>query len=84
MPVNTLLLTRLLKSGNAGWPDPQKIFSKYYRSPHAQRQPGTGLGLYLVKHLVDLLGGEISYQPNTDSIQLVVNLPIDAKVTSQL
>ena len=70
--------------GNAGWPDPQKIFSKYYRSPHAQRQPGTGLGLYLVKHLVDLLGGEISYQPNTDSIQLVVNLPIDAKVTSQL
>lgn len=29
--------------GSAGWPDADKVFQKYYRSPQARRQAGTGL-----------------------------------------
>jgi len=38
------------------------LFQKYYRTPDAQSRgiKGTGLGLYLVKHLVEAHGGEIT------------------------
>jgi signal transduction histidine kinase len=47
--------------GPAGLPDPDKLFDKYYRSPHAHQYTGSGLGLYLVRHLAGLLGGRLSY-----------------------
>jgi signal transduction histidine kinase len=47
--------------GPAGLPDPDKLFDKYYRSPHAHRYTGSGLGLYLVRHLAELLNGRLSY-----------------------
>lgn len=50
--------------GNAGWPDAGRLFQKYYRSPHARRQAGTGLGLYLVRSLAATLGGRIDYAPD--------------------
>mgnify|MGYP002132787962 CR=1 FL=1 len=59
----------------AGWPDGAQVFEKYYRSPHARRQAGTGLGLYLVRNLVQTLGGEIRYEPNNMWIQFVIELP---------
>ncbi len=45
--------------GEAGKPDPQKVFSKYYRAPGAYHSTGSGLGLYLVAGLVKMIGGEI-------------------------
>ena len=36
-----------------------KIFNKYYRADEAQATPGAGLGLYLVRTIVQQLGGEI-------------------------
>lgn len=33
----------------ASWPDPDKVFTKYYRSAGAEAQSGTGLGLHLVR-----------------------------------
>lgn len=58
--------------GSAGWPEPRKLFQKYYRSPHARRQAGTGLGLYLVKHLVGVLGGRIDYSPDSSRIRFLI------------
>lgn len=64
------------RPGTAGFPDPARVFNKYYRSPAAQRQAGTGLGLYLVRSLAQVLGGRISYLPDTESIGFVLTLPL--------
>ena len=49
------------QAGTAGLPDAAQLFEKYYRSPQARRVSGSGLGLFLVKGLIDLLQGAISY-----------------------
>ncbi len=46
-------------------PDDQaKLFTKFFRSedPAAQEMPGTGLGLCIVKNLVELQGGQIEVE----------------------
>lgn len=60
--------------GPAGWPDPQKIFTKYYRSSGAQRGSGSGLGLYLARQLARSLGGSLDYLPD-GQVQFILWLP---------
>lgn len=48
--------------GSSEWPDEAQLFSKYYRSAKAQRQSGTGLGLYLSRNLTEQLGGSLRYR----------------------
>jgi signal transduction histidine kinase len=65
--------------GRAGWPDKDKLFSKYYRTPGAQRQAGTGLGLFLVRNLLLKLGGQVYFAPQGEEVRFVVLLPsVDA------
>lgn len=45
--------------GAAGMPDPQRLFDKYYRSPGAHKQTGSGLGLYLVAGLAKRIGAAV-------------------------
>jgi signal transduction histidine kinase len=61
--------------GPAGWPDGDQVFDKYYRSPNARRQAGTGLGLFLVRHLMATLGGHIRYAPDDRCVSFVIELP---------
>ena len=35
----------------------ERVFEKFYRSPRAQRRPGAGLGLYIVRKIALLHGG---------------------------
>ncbi|BCN94147.1 ATPase [Thiomicrorhabdus immobilis] len=44
-------------------PDSKQLFTKYYRAKTAHKQTGSGLGLYIVKCLVDQLQAEIFYLP---------------------
>lgn len=56
-----------------------KIFSKFYRVGNEETRslPGTGLGLYIVKELVHLLGGSLSLQDNTPHGSVfAVSLPL--------
>lgn len=62
--------------GPAGWPDPGRVFEKYYRAPYAQRRTGTGLGLYLVLHITALLGGRVQYRPQAPWLRFEVLLPL--------
>ena len=59
--------------GDAGVPDPERLFTKYYRSRRAHRHPGSGLGLFLVSNWVKAMGGKVSYEchENDDASQSV-------------
>ena len=70
-----LLLSVINQPGLSGWPDADQIFTKYYRSSHAMRQSGTGLGLYLSYKLAAQLGGELRYRPDSQHIQFDLWLP---------
>jgi two-component system, sensor histidine kinase LadS len=50
--------------GPAGVPDTDQLFKKYYRNPAAHHQVGSGLGLYLVRGLLKILGGRIDPAPS--------------------
>ena len=38
----------------------EAIFERYYRSPTASSRPGAGIGLHIVRRVVDMHGGEVS------------------------
>ncbi|OYU19969.1 MAG: hypothetical protein CFE34_02490 [Rhodobacteraceae bacterium PARR1] len=62
-------------AGQAGMPDPARVFERYYRSPRALSQIGSGLGLYLVQGLVRILGGGIAYEPDAGRVRFRLWLP---------
>ena len=61
--------------GMAGWPDEQKLFDKYYRAIGAQRESGSGLGLFLSRQLAQSLGGTLDYIPSTQKVEFVLWIP---------
>lgn len=61
--------------GSAGLPDPDRLFEKYYRSPRAKSLSGSGLGLYLVKRLLELLHGSIHFESQQDKACFSIWLP---------
>jgi signal transduction histidine kinase len=61
--------------GSAGMPDPQRVFEKYYRSPGAGGKTGSGLGLYLVRSMSELIGGQVRYCPTPNEIRFELWIP---------
>ena len=64
--------------GLAGWPDPEEVFSKYYRASGAQRESGSGLGLYLSRQLANSLGGSLTYEPHDQYVEFVLWIPLNS------
>jgi K+-sensing histidine kinase KdpD len=62
--------------GLAGWPDAEQIFSKYYRASGAQRESGSGLGLYLSRQLAKSLRGSLTYEPHSQYVEFVLWIPL--------
>jgi signal transduction histidine kinase len=62
----------LIQVSDSGWGIPKEfqdqVFSKFFRAQNIVKREttGTGLGLYLVKGLVDALGGDIWFESNED------------------
>jgi signal transduction histidine kinase len=63
------------KPGLASWPDPDRVFQKYYRSSGAQSISGTGLGLFLVASLAQMLAGTCRYAPDDTHVRFELWLP---------
>ena len=61
--------------GTAGLPDPVQLFQKYYRGAQARRLSGSGLGLFLVKAMLDLMQGQITYAEASGQANFSVWLP---------
>jgi signal transduction histidine kinase len=61
--------------GLAGKPDPEIVFSNFYRPGQATRWTGSGLGLYLVHGLVGNLGGKMIYHDLGARVGFQVSLP---------
>lgn len=63
------------KIGIAGVPEESNVFKKYYRNKAAHHEIGSGLGLYLVKTMTHLLGGEIIYSHDNNCVCFNLLLP---------
>ena len=63
--------------GQQGYPDPEKVFNRFYRHPLASDTTGSGVGLYLVQELATLLKGYVHYRyhAETQQVSFVVELP---------
>lgn len=71
---------RISNSVNPGEaPEANRLFEKYYRNTHARRQSGSGLGLFLVKGLMDLMQGTITYELKDARVTFEVWLPSQAQ-----
>lgn len=62
--------------GLAGWPDKAQLFNKFYRSSGAQRESGSGLGLYLAQQLTNSLSGTLIYAPSSQYVEFVLWIPL--------
>lgn len=56
-------------------PDPRYVFTKYYRAPEALRSTGSGLGLYIVRGLSTMLGGDARYSADQPNVVFEVWIP---------
>lgn len=64
------------KPGQAGFPDPSRVFEKYYRSPGAQHRSGSGQGLFLVKKCAELIGGKVNYTIQYEQVEFTLWIPV--------
>jgi two-component system, sensor histidine kinase LadS len=62
-------------AGPAGLPHAERLFEKYYRSPQARRLSGSGLGLFLVRGLLELMHGRVDYATRGDRAVFSVWVP---------
>ncbi|HHH49383.1 MAG TPA: sensor histidine kinase, partial [Saprospiraceae bacterium] len=76
------VLLKIIDNG-IGIPDKEKkhIFEKFYRvgNEDTRKTKGTGLGLYIVKRIVEAHAGKITIEDNqpTGSI-FIINIPINS------
>lgn len=56
--------------------DQKKVFRRFFRGKHAADVTGTGIGLSLVKELVDLTHGTIELQSNSSGTTFVLRIPL--------
>lgn len=66
--------------------DRDKIFTKFFRASNIKDKDtdGTGLGLYMVKMLVEYVGGKISFTSTEDvGSTFVLELPLEGMVAHQ-
>lgn len=62
--------------GRAGFPDPDRVFEKFWRSPRASYRSGSGQGLFIAWRLAHLMSGQLRYTPDEDCVSFRLELPM--------
>lgn len=52
------------------------IFDKFYRGRNCGGAPGSGLGLYIVRYVMERMGGRVALRNQADGLEAVVFLPL--------
>ena len=50
------------------------IFGKFYRGKNCGQEPGSGLGLYIVKYITEKMGGKVLLHNHADGLEVTVFL----------
>jgi len=62
--------------GSVGTPDVRQVFRKFYRAPGARGKTGSGLGLHIAEGMARLLGGNLKYSMQGDTVQFTLWIPL--------
>lgn len=60
--------------------DINKVFRRFYRSDKSRTMPGNGLGLSMVKAIIDFHHGEIELADNQPGLVVTITLPHDTSI----
>ncbi|MCM1105335.1 MAG: HAMP domain-containing histidine kinase [Blautia sp.] len=62
----------------AGIPDEDMpfIFDRFYRGKNSGGEQGSGLGLYIVRYIMEKMGGTVTLCNRPDGLEAVVSLPV--------
>ena len=59
--------------------DRERVFAKFVRLPQAEGRPGTGLGLYIARNLVEMNGGRLLLSaPDSGGTRFEIRIPVAA------
>lgn len=56
------------------------IFDKFYRGENVENEQGSGLGLYIVKYLVEKMNGKVLLHNHINSFEAILSLPIKSNI----
>ncbi len=57
------------------------IFDKFYRGRNCGSEQGSGLGLYIVKYVMEQLGGTVRLQKHRDGQEIILTLPVKSSLS---
>lgn len=54
------------------------VFQKFYRGKNVEDQPGSGLGLYIVKYIMNRMKGDVVLHNHENGLEVILWLPLDS------
>lgn len=72
-----------IKDHGTGIPDCDMpfIFNKFYRGHNVENKPGAGLGLYIVKYIMEQMDGSVKVSNYDDGLKTILKIPISLKIS---
>ena len=56
-------------------PDPERLFDRFYQSSPARAKGGAGLGLSIVRELMERMGGRVSARISGNTLEIRLTFP---------